>query len=85
MTIDKMLTYVKGARAQRQVKITTGGEDTLILDFAELDSHRFVTKYYLLLETGELTSVKINRVIRAWLERDTGLFNHPDITMVDNE
>ena len=80
-----MLTYRKGTTMQRQIRILTQGGDTLVVDFGELSGHRFVTKYYLLLETGDLTSVSFNGVMRGWLEHNEDLFNHPELTMIDDD
>ena len=83
MNTTDMLTYRKGTTMQRQIAITTEGSESLVIEFKELEGHKFNSKYYLIVEPGELTSVKINLVLRAWLENDTGLFNHPGLTMTD--
>jgi hypothetical protein len=83
-TMD-MLTYRNGTKTQRQIRILTQGSDTLVVDFCEFSGHRFVSKYYILLETGDLTSIKFNSVMRGWLEYNEELFNHPHLTIADDE
>jgi hypothetical protein len=83
-TLD-MLTYRKGIKTQRQVRILTQGEDTLVVDFGELEGHKFVSKYYMLLSNHQLTEVGVNAALMAWLEYDEANFNHPELTILDSE
>jgi hypothetical protein len=82
MDMAKVLTYRKGINmTQRRVTITTAGDSTVLVDFLEQDGHSFKSEYYMMTDRMEITTVRFNRVVGAWLEKDTGLFNHPDLTI----
>jgi hypothetical protein len=81
MNIDEMLTYRKGVTVQRQIKITAVSDGTLLVDFNQLDSHRFKSVYSMLIDDGELTSIETMKVVRAWMDHDVNNFSHPSLTI----
>jgi hypothetical protein len=80
-----MLTYRKGITTQRQIKITTQSSDTLVIDFCELDNHKFVSKYYIILDSAELATVQITRLITAWIDGDDYAMKHTNLMISEDD
>jgi hypothetical protein len=85
MTMTDMLMYRNGVKIQRQIKITSAGEDTIIIDFNEQESRRFVGKYHMIVSNAELVAVETIKLFNAWLEHDANNFHHPELTITDDE
>jgi hypothetical protein len=80
-----MLTYRKGVVMQRQIKITVVGDDTIVVDFCELDGHRFQTKYYIMANTHDLSTVSMLGAVTAWIEKDEVNFRHPHLMISEED